>query len=444
VTRHLVRLTLGGNDTVVEVARPDAPGQFPAIVFAHGAGTGNHTAFTEHSEVLARAGIVCLVPDKHLAQYTALHRNYEAMAQQYLDLARWARGREWADPARVGYWGESEGAWIVPMSVAMDAAGSFLVLVSAPVVTPRQHGLFSACVYLRDTGAPPGVLHAVPRFTGSPMPGGRVDYADFAVEPYLRQVTCPVLMVYGTQDHSVPTIQGPLTVMEQLTAAGNRQVTVRYYPANHGLRAGEDQRVNATFLDDVGAWVGGLPRTANPAPGTTVAGEIPHQPFWVTAAPPVNWFGRISTQGWMGAASVAAVGMGPVIWAARRAVGRPRRPLRPELRWPFAVFTSGSVVTVASFAAYLARVIHLAVNYRHEPLSVVWGYRGVQAAAAGSVAGGALLALRTWDLAAAGQPLTSSRGQWWRLVMGSAGALGLLAFGSYWGLFPFEPRDRDA
>jgi dienelactone hydrolase len=444
VRRGLARLTLGGTDTVVEVTRPDAPGRFPAIVFAHGAGTGNHTAFAEHSQVLARAGIVCLVPDKHLAQYTALHRNYEAMAGQYRDLAAWARTKEWVDAARVGYWGESEGAWIVPMSVAMEATPGFLVLVSAPVVTPRQHGLFSACAYLQNTGAPSGVFHAVPRFTGSPMPGGRVDYADFAVEPYLREVTCPVLMVYGTDDHSVPSIQGPVTVIEELAAVGNRQVTVRYYPANHGLRAGEDQRVNTSFLDDVGAWVRGLPATANPAPGTQVAGRQPHQPFWVTAAPPVNWFGRISVQGWIGAASAAAVGLSPVVRLARRAWGRPDRPLRAELRWPFAVFTGGSVVTVLSFAAYLARVIHLAVNYRREPLSVVWGYRAVQAAAAGSVAGGTLLALRTWDLAAAGQPLTHSRAQWWRLATGSAGAIGLLAFGSYWGIFPFEPSDRDA
>ncbi|MDR1427047.1 MAG: S9 family peptidase, partial [Bifidobacteriaceae bacterium] len=249
VTRSLVRLRLGEGDTVVEITRPDAPGRFPVLVFAHGAGTGNHTAFAEHAAELARAGIVCLVPDKQLATYTAFYRDYHAMAREYLDLARWARRQPWADARRVGYWGESEGGWIVPISASKDPDPTFLVLVSAPIVTPRQHGLFSVCAYLRNTDVPDGVFHAVPRFVGSPMPGGRVNYADFRVEPYLRGLDCPILMVYGTADSSVPAVQGVVLVMDELGRTGNDRVTVRYYNANHGLREGEDQRVSARFLD---------------------------------------------------------------------------------------------------------------------------------------------------------------------------------------------------
>jgi dienelactone hydrolase len=440
VRRHLVRVQLGGVDTIVEVARPAAEGEFPALVFAHGAGTGNHTAFREQSEQLVRAGIVCLIPDKQLDEYTAMYRDYEAMARQYLELAVWARRQEWTDANQVGYWGESEGAWIVPMSVAIEDDPTFLVLVSAPVVTPRQQGLFSACAYLANTGVPAGAFHAVPRFIGSPMPGHRLNYADFSIEPYLYQINCPVLMTYGTADNSMPTIQGALTVMETLELIGNKQVTVRYYTANHGMRHGEDQQVHPDFLTDVATWVTGLPATARPADNTQVAGSEPHQPFWVTPTPPVNWFGRLSVQGWFGAISLAGVAFGPLLQLLRRLAGRPAEKLRPELRWPFAVLTGGSAATVVGFAAYLARVVHLARNYRHERITVVWGYRGIQALAATSVAGGALLAMRLRGLAASGQPLANSRLEWLRVAAGATGAAGLLAFASYWGILPVESR----
>jgi hypothetical protein len=156
----------------------------------------------------------------------------------------------------------------------------------------------------------------------------------------------------------------------------------------------------------------------------------------------VGWFGRISVQGWLGALSLAAVSAGPLIRLARRAAGKSNRPLRAELRWPFAAFTGGSAWTVIGFAAYLARVGQLALNYRREPISVVWGYRAVRALAAGAVAGGALLALRVRDLAAAGQSPARDRAERWRLAVGAAGATGLLAFGSYWGILPLEPRTR--
>jgi hypothetical protein len=140
---------------------------------------------------------------------------------------------------------------------------------------------------------------------------------------------------------------------------------------------------------------------------------------------------------------MAAVAAGPIVWLARRAAGKPNRPLRPELRWPFAVFTAGSAWTVLGFVAYLARVTHLALNYRREPVTVVWGYRVVRALSAMSVAGGVLLAMRARDLAGAGISPTRSRGESWRLASGAAGAAGLLVFGSYWGLLPLEPRSPD-
>jgi hypothetical protein len=231
--------------------------------------------------------------------------------------------------------------------------------------------------------------------------------------------------------------------MDCVNRGEGERVTVRYYTANHGIRQGEDQRISARFLSDVGTWVRGLPGTAVPAAGSRIAGAVPHQPFWVTAPPPINWFGRVSVQAWLAAASMAAVAGAPMIRLARRAAGRTNQPLRPELRWPFTVFTAGSGVTVLGLAAYLARVVHLAVNYRREPFTVVWGYRAMRAAAAVSVGAGALFGLRLHDVTTSGQAAARNRAELWRLATGVAGATGLLAFVSYWGVIPLEPRIED-
>src|SRR5699024_4881009 len=95
--------------------------------------------------------------------------------------------------------------------------------------------------YLRNLGAPEQLLRAVPRLLGSEIPGGGFVYADFDPSPYQQRMDQPVLMVYGTEDVSMPVVQGPLRVIEDLAQAGNNQYTVRYFDgANHGIRIDGD------------------------------------------------------------------------------------------------------------------------------------------------------------------------------------------------------------
>ena len=108
---------------------------------------------------------------------------------------------------------------------------------------------------------PHGVFRAIPRAVGMSIPGGGFEYADFDVTPYQRRMHQPVLVVYGTGDISMPTIQGAQQVIDDTALAGNGDVTVRYYAgANHGIRV--DGVVDADFLRDLSGWVLGLPATA--------------------------------------------------------------------------------------------------------------------------------------------------------------------------------------
>ncbi|MDR2381843.1 MAG: prolyl oligopeptidase family serine peptidase, partial [Bifidobacteriaceae bacterium] len=294
VRRELVRLELDGVATVVQVVRPEVPGRFPVVVFAHGAGTGNRTAFDAHAVHLAHDGVVCLVADKDLAAYTATKRDYGHMARQYADLARWGAGQPWAQPDRVGYYGESEGAWVAPWAATLSGA-AFVVLVSAPVVTPREQALYAIETYLASVGAPASVSDAALRFAGAAWPRGYFGYADFDSVRYLSQLSCPVLVVYGTADISMPVVQGAERVMAEVVGP----VAVRYYEgADHGLRVGEAKRVSPVFLGDLSGWI----RSLSMFP--VVAGADPVQPFGVVAPPETV---TLATEAYVAAGALLAV-----------------------------------------------------------------------------------------------------------------------------------------
>ncbi|MDR1441538.1 MAG: hypothetical protein LBJ02_03990 [Bifidobacteriaceae bacterium] len=410
VIRELSVHLLDGVRTVTQVTRPDAPGQFPVMIFGHGAGTGSHVAFDEHCAVLARQGIVCLVGDKDLNAYTTTRRDYGHMARQYSDLARWGRAQAWARPDRVGYYGESEGAWLVPWSASMGGA-DFVVLVSAPVVTPREQGLYAIGTYLASVGAPPAVFDAGMRLAGATMPRGRFEYLDFNSARYLPRLDCPVLVVYGAADLSMPTVQGAQRVMADVPGP----VAVRYYAdADHGIRRGEDKHVSLAFLNDLAGWVHCL--AASPA----VAGAVPVQPFAAVAPPPS---GPITTDGYVGAAALAALA----------AAGWGAKWLPARLRWPMALLRAGAVATVLAHVRYLRLLIQLSTNYRTDPVAVRVGHHTVRGLGLATALAGAVAAARL--------PESRSRRVLAQSVAGLGGAAVLLSLAARWGAFgPFRRR----
>ncbi|MDR1117948.1 MAG: prolyl oligopeptidase family serine peptidase [Bifidobacteriaceae bacterium] len=406
ITRELARLTLDGVSTVVAVTRPDAPGKWTAAVFAHGAGTGNHTAFDEHAAALASDGIVCLVPDKDLAAYSATRRDYRHMAAQYADLARWARRQPWADEARVGFYGESEGAWVAPWAATMTGA-AFAVLVSAPVVTPRQQTAYAVGTYLSSVGAPESVLDAGARLAGATWPKGMFSYADFDVTRHLGRLRCPVLVAYGTEDISMPVVQGA----ERVLALAPGPVAVRYYAAaDHGLRRGEDKHVSRQFLLDLGAWL----RCFSVTP--RVAGAAPTQPF-AASSPPGGV--ALATEGYLGAAGLVALA----------AAGLGARAAPAEVRLPLTLLRAGAVTTILAQASYLRTLVTLATNYRTDPGAVAWGHRGVRLLGLATVCAGSIVAVRFR------QSLSRSRKAAAASAVGLGGAAVLLSLAARLGAF---------
>ncbi|MFD1719512.1 alpha/beta hydrolase family protein [Georgenia deserti] len=416
-----------------------APDPRPGMVFMHGAGTATHENFADTTEQLASAGIVTMVPDKRADNYTTRDRDYVAMAEDYLASVDALRSWPGVDPARVGVYGESEGAMSAPVAAVLDPQVAFVVLVSAPVLPIREQGAFAADNYLRDVGVPGRLLRAIPRLVGGSIPGGGFDYFDFDVRPYHRQLTQPVLMVYGAADSSMPIVQGAQALMEDMEAGGDPNYTIRYYEdGNHGIRDDDGTLVPA-FPRDVARWTLGLPQTASAPP--TIAGAQPVQSFRADPVDRPRWYATgdmivvvlLSGAGLLVAGSVVGVA---VIVSRLRALVRSQERDGGSARMARLAAGLGmaTLATWIMFASYLMGVASLALNYEQDAFLVQGGWIVVQAT---GVLAAVMVVLTVSALHRA--PKAASirerlgKGAAWTVL---AGSVVLLLSAAYWGVYP--------
>lgn len=436
IATSVVTVRLAGTEVEAMVREPlGADGDRPGVVFVHGAGTGRFDgAFVAQAEALASAGVVTMVPNKRLDTYSTRDRSYVGMANDYLRSVELLRELPGVDPGMVGVYGESEGAWIVPVMAADNPSVAFAVLVAAPVVPPRQQAAFAVDSYLRATGVPVELLRAVPRMVGMDFPGGGFAYADFDAQPFQQRMRQPVLVVYGTGDAAMPTVQGALQVLDDLEVAGNDAWTVRYYEdADHGIKV--DRSLVPAFARDLATWIHGLPATATAAP--RIAGAEPYQRF---AAAPVDrprWFaeGDLLVAG-IGASFVALL-IGPAVWVVRRLRRRTEPVLAPGVRTPLVVMAAGCAVTLVLLVVYLLVVANLAQNYRTSPLLVQGGWLTLRLAGIATVVAGVVLVFRMLDgRRRGGVPAAVSAAGEVTLASAVGGSVMLLLLLAYWGVFP--------
>lgn len=186
----------------------DAPGPRPACLFIHGSGTSGAEDFGDIANAMASAGIVTLVPAKRNDNYTVLHRDYPRFAREYGRSLDVLRGISGVDPAKTGIYAESEGTWIATILTSKRQDIAFAILTSAPVFNGREQMAMAVSAYTHEAGAPKPVVKDLAKLMSLDYAPFDLAYADFDADRYLKSLTMPVLVNYGTYDTAMPIEQG--------------------------------------------------------------------------------------------------------------------------------------------------------------------------------------------------------------------------------------------
>lgn len=247
-----------------------AAGSDVAVVLVAGAGRSSRSQLLGQAEALAARGVHAVTYDKAADGYSWRRRDFAALAADLVAVAAEARARTGA--RRVGVLGFSEGGWVAARATASPSVLDFLVLASAPVVSPLEQAAWLVDRPLADL---PGPVRRVP---ASLLAAGRgfLPYLDEDTRPHLAAGTVPVLGLWGAEDHAVPVG----TAVRRLLNSTARPVTaVVLSGAGHALD------VRSGWPDQVSAWLAGPVATAD-----TVRGTEPTTAHGVPGLPRGAWF----------------------------------------------------------------------------------------------------------------------------------------------------------
>ncbi|PSL02374.1 hypothetical protein CLV30_11027 [Haloactinopolyspora alba] len=424
VRREETSVPVRGDDLDATVFAPDAPGEFPAVAFVHGAGGGGRESFFGLAERFARAGIVAVAYDKRSDYSYLFNRDFGQLAEDAVAVVRVMRERPDVDADRAGLWGLSEGGRVVPLAAAGAPEVGFVVTVGGAVRGPLRNTAWSVAEGLAEAGAPSGAARLAVRVLG----GGTM--FTLHLDPpqnVWTDVGQPALVVYGTEDFLVPPAESARGIVDDLERGGNTSYAVRFFGgAGHALRLGGDYAPG--YLRTITDWITGLPGSA--ADGPRVAGSLPEQRFATTPILRTPWYGGTAALVITVAAALAGTAVVPRL--LRRRLGT------PEVRWygvvrPVRRAARASVLAFAALWAFVGLLIGLGYTRN----GVGWLFQ----AGWGAVRIGAVAAVVAAAVAAVSVGTARRRG--WRPTPAQAGTLCsyagvavlMLLNVAYWGVF---------
>jgi hypothetical protein len=242
---------LAGTLTVPR-ARPH--GRVPAVVTITGSGAEDrdegsvalhgYRLFGELADTLGRRGIAELRLDDRGVGGSDAGPPGATLADEASDIRAaiaFLRARPEIDGARIAIVGHSEGGIVGPMVADDDSLLRALVIMAGPAEPVRallrfqQEFVVDSVAHL--TGAARAA--ALAQYTRNTDSLARMSPGfanEIALDPatYLRGVRQPVLIVQGEKDYQVPMAQAQ-EAAALLRAAGNRDVTVKLFPATNHL-----------------------------------------------------------------------------------------------------------------------------------------------------------------------------------------------------------------
>lgn len=220
----------------------------PAIVFVHGSGTSDETAFQREAERFAERGIAFLTVAKVMDGYTSTRRDYASLANDVAQAAAWLRSHPGIDPERIGLIGISEGGWVATIAAAAyPEYFGFLILESAAVVSPGEQMHYHHRSKTREAALFVRLMHELTARITVRL----CNYRNFDSAPWLATISQPIYAVWGADDRTIPISRANAHLRK---LAGGR-VTMR-------IIRGQGHYLNPDlpWLDEIATWVHTIPR----------------------------------------------------------------------------------------------------------------------------------------------------------------------------------------
>ncbi len=300
-----VRYASGGVSISGSLLLPSTPGRHVGIVMIHGSGAVTRDSLRPFADHFARNGVAVLITDKRgTGQSTGnwARATFDDLAEDALAGVRYLRGRPEVQADAIGVHGMSLGGWVAPLAAVKSRDVAFVVVESAPVMTPLEHERLRVQTTMRADGHRGETIAQALAFMdhkfevartgegwerlGPAMQAaeraGWLPYVNapaslpslqwhwdhvFAYDPLpvLQRLDVPMLVLYGELDSVVPPKVHKARMEQAVREMGKHQVTIREFPrANHGffeaITGGRQEQPNlgafvAGYFEARTAWV---------------------------------------------------------------------------------------------------------------------------------------------------------------------------------------------
>ena len=218
------KATLAGTLTV-----PPGDGPHPAVVYVSGSGDTLREESHWLDGLFVSRGIAVLAYDKRgVGQsggvYTgdlASDETIATLAGDAAAAARFVAAQQGIDKARVGFYGISQGGWIIPQAIVRaNGVVSWALVESGPTVTQGESDNYAGLA-----GSMP--LAEAEKQARALGPSG------YDPVPWIRRLTTPVLWLYGGQDRNQPA--GTSMDILRGLSAGHDFTIAFFASASHSL-----------------------------------------------------------------------------------------------------------------------------------------------------------------------------------------------------------------
>jgi acetyl esterase/lipase len=256
-----------------------------------GAGNRGRQELQPAAEAFARRGVITLIYDKRTVGYSLLRRDYGLLADDAIAAVALLASQREVDPARLGLWAQSEGAYVAPLACRRSSAVKFVIMVGAVGVSPAVQTAWGYDQFLRHAGVGTALPHTLEITALRTMiSAGLFPEAHFDPLPAWQQVRQPVLAEWGEFDRVALPRQSSMAIGDALRRGGNTRYTMRFVSGGrHNLNLTADGGFDRIMSRpaDYGAyqrhWIDDLARTEPSRLGTPPTTETP-PPCWLPSA----------------------------------------------------------------------------------------------------------------------------------------------------------------